>query len=225
MTKSTSLTLAVAVATLTGLSAHAQSFIAYDNTTNFEGTKTSLGGTEVGDEINLTVPGGSTITQFQFEYFFNGTAGAAGGIVRMYAKDFTGNLQPGGNLKPGTVLFESQPFSLDNGFNTATIPDISVTVPANQKIIFTVAFTGVDGTENPGLLMYNGVGTDPDLPGQSGDFYWARNGLDWVQLDSNDPSIIDNLSARVIATPEPTTVALAVAGAAMLGMAARRRKS
>jgi uncharacterized protein (TIGR03382 family) len=232
MTNSTSFTLAMAIATLTALSTHAQSFIAYDNSTSFQGSQTSRGSIEIGDEINLSgTTGSATVTQFEFEYFFNGVNGGAGGnangVVRFYAKDFTGTLQPGGDAKPGTLLFESAPFALENGFNHGTIPNLSVTTP--DKFIWTVQFSGLTGNvttgENPGLLFYNGVGQG-DGPGQSRDDHWERdpgNLVDWVLVDN--AGLVDNFGARVTATPEPTTIALALGGAAALAIAARRRKA
>src|ERR1041385_8815048 len=89
MTKN-SLTLAVAFAALASLSAKAQ-FIAYDNSSTYEGSVTSRGNVEVGDEINLST-GASTLTDFQFEYNYTGPVAGnpdATGVLRFYAKDGT----------------------------------------------------------------------------------------------------------------------------------------
>src|SRR4051812_167420 len=101
MTKSNSLTLAVAVATLAGFTTKAD--VVYDNTTNYQNTRTSKGNLELGDEINLT-SGATTVTEFRFEYAYTGTSPSAQGIVRFYAKDAASG------LKPGTVLLETAPF-------------------------------------------------------------------------------------------------------------------
>jgi hypothetical protein len=92
-----SLTLAVATAALASLSATAQ-IIAYDNTTGYQGQFSNRGNIEVGDEITLST-GAATLTDFSFEYNYNGGGdGAATGVLRLWNKS--------GNL-PGSLLFQS----------------------------------------------------------------------------------------------------------------------
>jgi hypothetical protein len=230
MTKN-SLTLAVAFAALANLSAKAQNVVAYDNTTGYQGTVTSRGNTEIGDEINLTT-GASTLTDFQFEYNYTGpVAGnpAATGVLRLYAKD------GGGGTTPGTLLFESAPFTLQTGFNQGAVNNLSVAVPGT--LIWTVDFDGIVGTgDSAGLLFYNGVGVGGG-PGESFDDHWEFTGTTqipaphWALVDNGPtPDVggappIDNFGARVTVVPEPSTIALAIGGAALLGFAARRRKA
>jgi hypothetical protein len=222
MTKN-SLTLAVAFAALASLSAKAQGIIAYDNTTGYQNTVTSRGNTEIGDEINLTT-GATTLTDFQFEYNYSGPVSgnpAGSGVLRIYDK--SGN----GGLTPGNLLFQSDPFTLNAGFNQGAVHNLSVTVPGT--IIWTVQFSGILGTgDNAGLLFYNGVGVGGG-PGESFDDHWEFTGEvgnptpHWVLTDNT--GVIDNFGGRATAVPEPATVGLLLGGAAILGMAARRRKS
>jgi hypothetical protein len=222
MTKN-SLTLAVAFAALASLSAKAQ-IIAYDNTTGYQGTVTSRGNVEIGDEINLTT-GASTLTDFQFEYNYVGADPAASGVLRFYAKDGdAGALQ---DVLPGTLLFESASFTLQTGFHQGAVNNLSLAVPGT--FIWTVQFSGISGSgDNAGLLFYNGVGVGGG-PGQSFDDHWEFVGEvtnptpHWVLTDN--AGLIDNFGARVTVVPEPTTVGLLIGGAAVLGLAIRRRKA
>jgi hypothetical protein len=225
MTKN-SLTLAVAFAALANLSAKAQ-IIAYDNTTAPQNSVTARGNVEVGDEINLTT-GAATLTDFQFEYNYTGPVDgnpAATGILRFYAKDGdAGALQ---DVLPGTLLFESAPFTLLDGFHQGAVNGLSLSVPGT--FIWTVDFDGIVGTgDNAGLLFYNGVGVGGG-PGQSFDDHWEFVGEvsnptpHWVLTDT--PGLIDNFGARVTVVPEPTTIGLLLGGAAVLGLAVRRRKA
>jgi hypothetical protein len=221
MTK-TSLTLAVAFTAIASLSAKAQ-VVAYDNTTGYQGEVTSRGNTEIGDEINLST-GPAAVTDFQFEYNYTGPVSGnpdATGILRFYAKD--GN----GGLTPGTLLFQSSPFTLQTGFHQGAVNGLSLDMPGT--FIWTVDFDGIAGTgDNAGLLFYNGVGVGGG-PGQSFDDHWEFTGTTeiptphWVLADND--AVIDNFGARVTVVPEPTTVGLLIGGAAVLGLAARRRKA
>lgn len=218
MTKK-SLTLAVATVALASLSAKAQ-VTAYDNTTGYQNLVTSLENSEVGDEINLTTGAGSILTDFQFEYNYSGGDGATG-VLRLWDK--------AGTL-PGTLLLQSTPFTLTSGSHSAGISGQSLLLNSST-LIWTVDFEGIGAGETAGLLFYNGVGVGGG-PGQSFDDYWENTGTvavpTWVLRKTDDvafPSVIDNFGARVTVVPEPTTVGLLIGGAAMLGLAARRRKA
>jgi hypothetical protein len=231
MTKN-SLTLAVAFAALASLSAKAQ-IIAYDNSSTAQTDPntgailvTSRGNVEVGDEINLST-GASTLTDFQFEYNYTGPVAGnpdATGVLRFYAKDGNG----GGT--PGTLLFESAPFTLQAGFHQGSVHNLSLAVPGTM--IWTVDFDGIVGTgDNAGLLFY-----DPPTVGSSFDDHWEFTGTTdnpvphWVLADNGPTPLggsppVDNFGALVTVVPEPTTVGLLIGGAALLGIAARRRKA
>lgn len=209
------LTLAVATAALASLSAKAQ-VIAYDNSTGYQNTVTDRGNIELGDEINLTT-GASTLTDFAFEYNYSGGDGATG-VLRLWDK--------AGNL-PGTLLFQSSSFALQSGFHTASVNGLSLAVPGT--LVWTVDFDGIGTGETAGLLFYNGVGVGSG-PGQSFDDYWENLGTvaapNWALSETPaSAGLIDNFGARVTVVPEPTTVGLLIGGAAVLGLAARRRKA
>jgi hypothetical protein len=203
-----SLTLAVATAALASLSATAQ-IIAYDNTTGYQGQFSNRGNTEVGDEITLST-GASVLTDFAFEYnYTTGGDGLATGVLRLWDK--------AGNI-PGSLLFQSQPFTLQAGLHSASVNGLSLPVPGT--LVWTVDFDGIDAGEAAGLLFYNGTS-------QSLDDYWENQGTvgvpNWVLQDT--ATLVDNFGARVTVVPEPTTVGLLIGGAAVLGLAARRRKA
>jgi hypothetical protein len=228
MTKN-SLTLAVAFAALASLSAKAQ-LIAYDNSSNYEDRVTGRGNVEIGDEINLST-GAATLTDFQFEYNYTGPVAGnpdGTGVLRFYAKDAP---NPAGtpNSQPGTLLFESAPFTLQAGFHQGAVNGLSLAVPGT--FIWTVAFNGIVGTgDNAGLLFY-----DPPTTGSSFDDHWEFTGTTdnptphWALTDNldivNGKELVDNFGALVTVVPEPTTVGLLIGGAALLGIAARRRKA
>jgi hypothetical protein len=213
-----SLTLAVAFAALASLSAKAQGTFAYDNTTGYENLVTSQGPVEIGDEINLNT-GPATLTDFQFEYNYNG-AGSPTGVLRMYDKAANGT--------PGTLLFQSSAFPVQNGFHQGMVNNLSLSVPGT--LVWTVQFSGLGAGENAGLLFYNGVPLTG--PGSSFDDHWeftteTGNAVPhWVLMDTPG-GVIDNFGARVTTTavPEPTTIGLLIGGAALIGAAARRRKA
>jgi len=106
---------------------------------------------------------------------------------------------------------------------------LSLAVPGT--FIWTVAFNGIVGTgDGAGLLFY-----DPPAVGSSFDDHWEFTGTTdnptphWVLADNqeiiNGAELVDNFGALVTVVPEPTTVGLLIGGAALLGIAARRRKA
>jgi hypothetical protein len=212
----------VLVTATTLLTTSGGEFIAYDNTTEYEGYVTSRGNTEIGDEINL-LSGPATMTRFQFEYSAVGITTEATGIVRFYSMKQVSapHEQP---FQPGTLLFESEPFPLLNGFHQGSIDNLSLDVP--EKFVWSVAFSGLQGTgDNAGLLFYNGVEVAGG-PGQSYDDHWEFNGSisnpfpHWQLVDN--PGVIDNFAARVTTVPEPGCIRLMAAGVFAIGFAARR---
>src|SRR5688572_31909661 len=123
MTRSKSVTLAIAAAALTGLSAQGQEYFAYDNTA----TPQTVGGDilytdvhfpEIGDEINL-IGGANVVTRFQFEYRYNGASSdSATGILRFRDLVPDATSPTGFSPSTGAPLLQSTPFDLENGFHS-----------------------------------------------------------------------------------------------------------
>jgi hypothetical protein len=198
-------------------------YIAYDNTSGYQGTVTSRPNIEVGDEINL-IGGPATMTRFQFEYNATGMIGGEFGVVRIY--DMRESSIPRDYpFLPGNLLFESQPFTLLDGFHQGSIDNLSLAVP--DRIVWSVEFSGITAPgSNAGLLFYHGVEVS-GAPGGSFDDHWefiasvGNPTPHWVLVD-NDLPLIDNFGARVTAIPEPSSFALMIIGGVFMARSARR---
>src|SRR5688500_10970072 len=198
------------IAILTVASANGQGIIAYDNTTGYQGIVTSQRNVEIGDEINL-ITRASIITDFQFEYHYTGFT-PANGTLRIYAND--GPLLPGSSIaQTGTLLLQSDPFSLQNGFHQGAVSGLSLNVPG--RITWTIDFDGILTVDNAGLLFYNGV-LQGSGPGQSNDDHWENLGTvgvpNWVLMNNTLNGVVDNFGARVTVVPEPSLLALFALG-------------
>jgi hypothetical protein len=210
---------------LTG-TASAQTSIIYDNSTSFSGQYTGEGNAEIGDAVTFAGTA-RTVTQVSFEYFVAPATAPTTAVFGnetaqffMYALDAAG--------LPSTLLYSSPTFNLvpatSTGFGTATISGITVDVPNN--IAWSVSFSGVEGTEQAGLLFYNPptVGSSPTFDpgdGSQHDFFLRHNVGGWQLLDT--PSVVDNLNVRFTAVPEPSTVALILGGLVTMGLIRRRK--
>jgi hypothetical protein len=207
---------AAILAGITSFASVASAGIVYDNSSTYLGSFTDLGNVEAGDEITITSTA-RTMTDFAFEYYLSpGSSGNETAEFFIRARD--GN----GGLTPGTVLYDSGSVSLAGlqtaaGFGTLSANGTSVELPANGNLVWTVKFSGIEGTEHAGLLYYN-----PPTVGSSFDDYWLNNGTGFQLVDS--AGIVDNFAAQVTAVPEPSTIALILAGAGALGAARLRRK-
>jgi hypothetical protein len=232
MRKTNGLLFAAALAATAG-SAKAQ-VIGYDNSATYQGQYSNRGNVEVGDEIRLNTGGPSVVTRFDFEYNFSGpngsavpAGGSATGILRFW--DNTG-ITVENRVAPGNLLFESSPFTITANANPAIVSHHAfvdnISVLVTETFYFSVDFNGVDAGEEAGLMFYSGAGVGSG-PGQSLDESWENRGsgstAQWVLV--NTPGVFDNFGARVTVVPEPGTIALGIAGAAVLGLAARRRKA
>jgi hypothetical protein len=143
---------------------------------------------EYGDEIRLDGIGRKVI-QFRTEYFGDvGPTNTATARVRFYAND-----GPGRYPAPGTLLFASDPFPLNQGYSGITFADLAVTVP--DVFTWTIEFNGLTGAigSEAGLLI-----NDPPWAGFSYNDFWMRTGAGWA-LFQLDPSTKANFVARVIA--------------------------
>lgn len=194
-----------------GLSQSAE--IVYNNTTSPLGQQ-YISDLEFGDQVTLDGQN-RLLSQFQFEYFTSLTPAASKqGILSIYQNNGTGGA-------PSTLVFESNPITLLNGFNQVVISGISgVTLPTT--FTWTVKFAGLTGTETAGLLLY-----DPPSIGSSADDFWQKNAFGaWGLQRLQGGNINANFSAKIAAVPEPSAVQIVMlAGVCYLGLAAFRRHS
>jgi hypothetical protein len=170
---------------------------------------------EIGD--NVTLDGQNRLlSRFEFEYSALLTPAADKiGVARIYANDGVGGA-------PLTLLYESDPFLLDNGLKSVSIDGISgVTLP--DSITWSFGASPLGAGEASGLLLYN-----PPTVGSSDSAYWEKTAVGWVSkvLDVPGQTVPANFSARITAVPEPTTIQLAILGGlAVLGLRSYRRRS
>lgn len=189
--------------------------IVFDNTQNSLNRFFSPGNNvEFGDQIFLQ---GSErrVTDFSFEYFLGETAsGNETGQIFFYANDGGAN-----GTEPGSLLYSSEPFALQPGFQTVLAQALSVTVP--NTFTWTVRFSGISFVEEVGLLLFN-----PPTVGASFDDFWVKVDDAWTTFLIDNGSTPANFNAQVRAVPEPSTYALAlIGGVALLGYRRMKRRS
>ena len=122
---------------------------------------------EFGDQVELGL-NNRLIDSLSFEYFGDFTAdGDETAIARIYANDGDSN---GAANKPGTLLYESDSFTIVPGFNSVVIGGLLL--EATDSITWTVDFNGVGDVEGnrAGLIFYN-----PPSVGSSDDDFWVNN--------------------------------------------------
>jgi hypothetical protein len=198
--------------------------IAYDNSTSYLANRYWAVDTQFGDEINLsTTTTDRLLKTFKFEYWLSHDVNSNETVTLfLYNNNGADYFGGTGNPTPGTVLYQSDAISIPNGQRTI-IFDLStnnITVP--NRMTWAVQFGGVTGSEQVGLLMYN-----PPTVGSSLDDYWEKVGSTWTlkNFDSAHGGPVANFGAQVITVvPEPSTVLLGIVGAAVLGLAMRRRR-
>jgi len=215
----------LAVSAILGGTASAQTII-YDNSSGFSGQYTGEGNAEIGDAVTFAGTA-RTVTQVSFEYFVSPASTPTTEVFgNETAQFFLYTLN--GNATPASLLYSSPTFNLvpgtANGYGTATISGIAVNVP--DQIAWSVAFNGVEGNEQAGLLFYNppSVGSSPTFDTGNGiqqDFFLRHNVSGWQVLDT--PNVVDNLNVRFTAVPEPGTLALIAGGLVTMGLIRRRK--
>ena len=95
--------------------------------------------------------------------------------------------------QPGTLLFESDPFSLQNKYNTVTIHGLGLDLPQNtSEVTWSVEFLNL-GVGRAGLLLY-----DPPTVGDSHDDFWEKVDGEWELKSTEDGS---NFAARLAGVP------------------------
>lgn len=203
--------------------------VIYDNTEIFTGRRTWEGNAEIGDVVGF---GGTDriLTDFQFEYFLSPTA-SGNEMGQIFFRALDGPIVNGVNL-PGTLIYSTPAFSLratPDGYDQINLTGLLLDVP-EDAIAWTVAFSGLEGAEEAGLLFYQDsdyVGTNPTFfdaeVGANVDYMIRRQADGTWDLLNHEPEL-DRLNVRFTAVPEPTTWAIMLGGLATLGFL-RRRKS
>jgi hypothetical protein len=208
----------VIIAAAAFISNHAKAEIVYQSNTN-----TSLGyqdatAFEIGDEITLGGDSGNrSLTNFTFQYTANFT-GTMQGELRFYYND--GAAFNGYNT-PGTMFFDSGPFSLgaflySGTHNLVFDEDFGPGLQLPDSFTWTIKFSGA-GVTSAGVDTLE----TQNIGGNHND-YWQNNGGVWtLQQNTNGVPPI-NFAAQIEAVPEPSTIALGAMGC-LLGWGLTRR--
>lgn len=221
-----SFALVAAVSALTVSVARGE--VVYDNTSTLDPNAFHNGTLNVNGSIqgpyefgdDLTLAGTSRlVNHFVFNYFGdivnNPTATAT---IRFYANDqpildpVTGKTIQG----PGSLLWQSDPFQIVNGRVEASMSVPLVKVP--DVFTFTMDAPGLTGGVGSRVGLY--VSTQKATIGSSFNDFWEKTPGGWV-VSNVKPARAD-FSVKVEAVPEPGTIALGIAGVALLGLAVRR---
>lgn len=205
----------VATTVLLAGSSHAQSQLIYDNSTIDRNVRFNPGTNEVGDQITL---GGTArwVTDFTFQYWGTNFLGNPypdeQARVRFYKND--GAASPQGAPTPGTVLFDSDWFSI-GATNRATLvftdfrSDALVPLSAGLPDTFTwtVQFSGIGIGESAGVDLYG----PPTVGGRFSD-YWDNTESGWqLRTNSVAPFTEINFAAKITAVVQPK-LAIALSG-------------
>lgn len=204
----------------------------FDNSTGDLGIRFNPGTYEVGDQIGFA--SGSTglwITGFSFEYWGTNTASPttfAGDVqarVRFYLNDGT---PFNGYASPGTMFYDSGFFTVaPTGRATLNFgPGADNFANGGYQILtsemtWSVQFRGMGATDSLGVDIFN-----PPTVGTDHTDYWQNNSLrDWT-LMTNSLAPTMNFAAVVSAVPEPSVLALSLAGGlGILVMVRRLRRT
>jgi hypothetical protein len=225
----------LAVSVLLGASISAATI--YDNTESFVGQRTGEpNGTEIGDVV---IFGGTDrlLSEIHIEYFLGGNTGG-NEMAQVFMRAMDGPVISGTTRAPGTLLYSTPAFNIESGYHTIDVTGIGgVTLP--DSVAYTVIFSGLEAhpetgaadDEVAGLLFYSSsaaaaVGTNPtffDAVQGNQQHYSIRHNANgsWDLL--NHPVVPDNFGARIVAVPEPGTLAILLGGLAMLGLVRRRK--
>ena len=95
--------------------------------------------------------------------------------------------------EPGTLLYESDPFSLQNKYNTVTVHGLGMDLPeGTSEVTWSVEFLNL-GVGRAGLLLY-----DPPTLGDSHDDFWEKINGEWEIKSTENGS---NFAARLAGVP------------------------
>ena len=136
---------------------------------------------EIGDELSINVmeTQSKLIRQIQFEYYaaLNSFQTGQECIVRIYVNDGR-PVSENGPRKPGEMLFQSDAFPVQTGFNMVSISGFSIVVPAgSESITMSVDLLGLSSICRVGLLTNN----EPEV-GSSSAYCWVNSGTDETPL-------------------------------------------
>jgi hypothetical protein len=211
-----------------GTSLRAQTTI-FDNSVNDLVTRFNPGTYEVGDEILLASPADRYLTSFSFEYW--GTSGGSDtapsfsapitATVTFYEND--GTPYHGYNT-PGTSFF-TESFLVPGPTSRSTFVftpasdfpgGLPLFIPTSD-MTWSVQFSGMGATDSVGVDIYS-----PPVIGSDYPDYWQNDGTGWTLQTNTVPM---DFAARFDANatiPEPSTLALSLAGGLGLLTLARR---
>ena len=98
--------------------------------------------------------------------------------------------------KPGTLLFESGKFKLQNNYNTVTARGLNLKLPKDTKeVTWSVEFINL-GVGRAGLLLY-----DPPTVGKSHDDFWEKTKDGWELKSVKENA---NFASRLAGVPDGT---------------------
>jgi PEP-CTERM motif len=211
----------VCAGTLLVLGGPAWGDVIYDSYGNANGYAFTLAnGQEIGNQ--LTIPTGVwTLTNFTIEYYSPQTffTSQVGIDVRFYANDGPAT---NGFATPGATPFYDSGWFYNtalggmpaNGYQVVTydITDFSGGLPLNMptaNLTFTITFTNLDGGNVVELPLAN------NQAGISYGDYWLNNGGAWT-LMTNNASGAANFVVNFSGVPEPSSLALAALGGALV---------
>jgi hypothetical protein len=188
---------------------HSQSLFAANKEIVYDNTSTPLFDTradpprqryanqkvEYGDQLQLGGTG-RYVTDIYFEYFGNFTAqGDEMGWVRIYNNRLIYDQY---RNSPTDVLYESGFFPVYPGYHVEHLENLNVRVP--DIITLGLSFTGLDGNEDAGFLLYS-----PPTVGLSYNEFWRRtpaNQWEAFTYTLTDPTLKANASIRIMAVTE-----------------------
>jgi hypothetical protein len=217
-----------AVGALVVLAQSAQSQVLYDNTTGNTGYNLNFAGS-AGNEVDLAGPSSANylITGFIFQYDFVGTGTPTGSVdLSFYRND--GFPQYHGYYTPGTLLYDSGPFSLTSFTSPAGaqlvygVPDLAggtgsgvvaggVIVP--DQFTWVVTFSDLGAGDSAGLGLYN----PPTVGDNYGNNAWMNDGSGWVLEATIPPYPPAEFGARITGSqvPDSSCLPLSVLSVAM----------
>jgi hypothetical protein len=195
-----------------------------------QGGQRSVAAGQFGDSIQLTRPG--EFNRFRFSYLSglgaNGTLADTSMVLRFYAND--GPVVNAGSFGavnlPGTLIYESDPFALEEGSIVVTLSGVpNLILP--QSLTWAVEYRNVDlANVSLGLVSY-----DPPSVGSNPGYYLALDGnRDWILYPpaiKDGSTIPGNFPAEFdfVPIPEPGVATLAGLGAAAYLLHSRRSRT